>query len=78
MTQKSLRLNSKLLQNNRLKLAKGSIVEEKIPHFKVPSKALNITLKYGMSSDFPFQNANTLVHPATKVNIVDPRSKLLN
>lgn len=65
-----------ILNVNNKKYLKKSTIKEKIIGFKSKSKALNTTLKYGMSQDFPLQNLSMLVHPSTKYNIVGAWSKI--
>jgi hypothetical protein len=56
-----------------------SINNQTIGHqwFKMTTKPINVTMKYGMSDDSPFLNPNTITHPSTRFNIKEAGSKNL-
>lgn len=53
-----------------MKYLKANTVNEKYGKPNGSVKAINVTLKYGMSDGFPFQTNTTVIHPSTKVNIL--------
>lgn len=71
----------KFMSRNGEKVAgksSGMVNKDKIGHqcMKSMSKSINVTLKYGCSNDFPFNNSTSIVHPSTVEHVTPPSCKL--
>lgn len=73
------RINS-IARPGEIIAGKGSalINNQEVGHqwFKIASKPINVTMKYGMSDGFPFKTSNTITHPSTWLNIKEAASKI--